>query len=697
MSFVGCLNYYCRLIPKLSALLSPITKAISLGKKFKLTEKMLENIEILKNNIKNGIGVCHLVYPANDDEFERIFVAADTSLHQTGSIIGNLRLENDEISNIRVCGYASKALVEQETLLSARARELIGLSHGIKAFRELLPEDARLIFIVDHKSLDSIIDKPALKTSGGTRVRGAYASILEYPLCRIIYLPNTSEIIKIVDNLSRHPIEELNKEIFRPSFDKSSLGQFNNMELNIPRQVVYVNAIKDAQKACDHISKIKKTLLEKPRLVNSEYSLVNDIIYKRVRNGKLLAVIPQRLSRDIINYFHVTLHHCGEKMLLQHLKSEPILLQGKLKNVAQCIKSCITCALVHKRYGTEGVEASIEPTLSPYAAMYADLVVWNLSEYDKQYLFLTFLDGFSRRLTVRHVKSKKAQHMIPAITELIMEAGAIGQAHLITDNGKEFVSKEFEECLTMLAVSHSTISPRNSSGNKIERSHRELRSILRAYDLNPTNIVHKFYCAAHILNMRPSEGLSNLSPLQVLFNKNPPSYFGHLSLKQSDLENTTVENFEEHREHIQALHAVQAQKQLTKFFLKSNVSNGNLKENDMVILRDPSNNAFHASSQRGPWKVTRVKTRNNFEIKHIFNNNKLLRNGKFLVKYNADSTDSNYIRDSENIFLNAKTREIINSKQPIIQKVISPLAIDYSHLKIAEDKDESRYSLRSRK
>ena len=330
--------------------------------------------------------------------------------------------------------------------------------------------------------------------------------------------------------------------------------------------------------------------------------------------------------------------------------------------------------------------------------MYADLVVWNLSEFDKQYLFLTFLDGFSRRLTVRHIKSKKAQHMIPAITELIMEAGAIGQSHLITDNGKEFTSREFEECLTLLAVSHSTISPRNSPANKIERCHRELRSILRAYELTPTNIVHKFYCATYIFNMRPSEGLSNLTPNEVLFNKSPPSYFAQLSINGEEVEYCSDDVYNEHREHIQALHLSQAKDQLTKFFLKSNFNEGNLKEHDIVILRDPSNNAFHSSSQRGPWYIHKVKTRNTFEITHIFNRNKLVRQGKYLVKLNLDKQDSRYLRETENVFVDEKTKEIINSNFLTKKKTLSPLAIDYSHLKnTSEDKETNRYALRSSK
>jgi len=198
--------------------------------------------------------------------------------------------------------------------------------------------------------------------------------------------------------------------------------------------------------------------------------------------------------------------------------------------------------------------------------------------------------------------------------------------------------------------------------------------------------------------MRPSEGLSNLSPNQVLFNKNPPSYFGQLSIKEEEVDYVSKDVYNEHREHIQALHLSQAKNQLTKFFLKSNFNEGTLKEKDIVILRDPSNNAFHSSSQRGPWYIHKVKTRNNFEITHIFNRNKLVRQGKYLVKLNLDEYDSKYLRETESIFVDQKTREIINSNYPTKNKTLSPLAIDYSHLKTStDDTTTSRYALRSKK
>ncbi|CAG5110420.1 Oidioi.mRNA.OKI2018_I69.chr2.g4828.t1.cds [Oikopleura dioica] len=162
--FIGSLNYYSRLIPKMSALLEPLTKEIGKGKEFQLNETITKGIDELKEEIKKGVSVDHLRYPSEGDP-DSLFLAADTSLTRTGCIIGNLTKNEDVITNITVAGYASRALDKQEQLLSSRARELIGLGHCLKAFEDLIPKDRPFMLLCDHKSLEGAKHLCKLKTS----------------------------------------------------------------------------------------------------------------------------------------------------------------------------------------------------------------------------------------------------------------------------------------------------------------------------------------------------------------------------------------------------------------------------------------------------------------------------------------------------------------------------------------------------
>ena len=58
----GILNYYTRLTPRLSTLLSPLYQEIKKGKQFNLNPAISKGLERLKELIKDGLGTYHLDY-----------------------------------------------------------------------------------------------------------------------------------------------------------------------------------------------------------------------------------------------------------------------------------------------------------------------------------------------------------------------------------------------------------------------------------------------------------------------------------------------------------------------------------------------------------------------------------------------------------------------------------------------------------
>jgi len=92
----GALNYYSRLIPNMSAYLKPLSLEICKGKAFTLNDEIIKGINKLRDEIKKGVSVDHLTYPTGEDGYF-LFLAADTSLTKSGSIIGNLKRTGDVI------------------------------------------------------------------------------------------------------------------------------------------------------------------------------------------------------------------------------------------------------------------------------------------------------------------------------------------------------------------------------------------------------------------------------------------------------------------------------------------------------------------------------------------------------------------------------------------------------------------------
>lgn len=662
-SFVGCFVYFCRLIPNVMSLLSPITSAISLGERFQLTENMKESIEKLREAIRSGIGAQHLIIPSEySDPRLRIFCVSDSSLTQIGGAVGNCLLIGDTVTKIRIAGYASRALDKQEELLSSRARELIAIAYVASCFSDILPVDAEILFLCDHASLERVIHSSQLKTSGATRTKKALAQILEFPRCRIMYVPNTMPIIKLADNLSRHPITEVNSDIFNPSrFEKAKKGaSLNSIILRQKRPEVDIDVIINAQKTCDIFSNYYQQLINSNCVVDG-FSVKGKILYKLTEANRNLVVIPEKIAYDVLNYLHVSLEHSGAQALINQVKNEPIWIKMVHKKATQIINSCLFCSLAYNRKRTEERKGTISPCLEPFKNVYIDVV--DITVDGKTNLFLTFLDSFSRKLSYRFIPTKEFRHVGAALTELTCSHGMIGSGNLCSDNGGEFVSAKLEECLTQLGVSHTKISPTNSNSNLVERSHKAIREILKTKVLTPANIQHKFALAVATYNNRPQTALNGRSPLEALCNIKVPRMYSKLEIEDQI---KTQANIDIHVSEIQQMHLDLAADKIEKFWLKSNIDkNDTLHCGDFVVLRDKSSIGFHSTAARGPYKIHECRKNNVYALTHVLTDAKLIRNGRFLIKIKFSPEDKFMISNRSGLSLNEKSGELSHKSQII--------------------------------
>jgi hypothetical protein len=236
-------------------------------------------------------------------------------------------------------------------LLSSRARELIGIGHALKAFEELIPKDRKFIILCDHKSLEGAKHSTKLKTSGNSRVRLAFSRLLEYPLATVHYLPGEHPLIGVADALSRLPVMEIGKidcKIFQPDRITKEL-QLNATEVfKQQKPVVDSKLIIEHQKRSDKFSKIRKKLSGKVTIKheNVDYQIHNDVLYRSVKRGVLLAVVPKTLTKELISFYHVATAHSGKAAIEEKLKNEPLWLEDKTAGLKQAIDGCIFCCLV---------------------------------------------------------------------------------------------------------------------------------------------------------------------------------------------------------------------------------------------------------------------------------------------------------------------------------------------------------------
>jgi putative transposase len=94
------------------------------------------------------------------------------------------------------------------------------------------------------------------------------------------------------------------------------------------------------------------------------------------------------------------------------------------------------------------------------------------------YYFLGILDGYSRKMLdwrlCENMTGISAEILVSEAKELYPEAKDV---RLISDNGSQFISKDFEELLALLEIEHTLTSANHPQSNgKLERFNRSLKT-----------------------------------------------------------------------------------------------------------------------------------------------------------------------------------------------------------------------------
>jgi len=152
--------------------------------------------------------------------------------------------------------------------------------------------------------------------------------------------------------------------------------------------------------------------------------------------------------------------------------------------------------------------------------------------------YVVFKDEFSRYRTVYFLKNKS--NVLEKFKEFVQKVRTeTGHEikRLRTDNGTEYVNKEFSDYLKQKGIIHELTAPYTPEQNGFsERDHRTLvesaRSMLHARNLPLELWAEAINTSAYVLNRCISKQLNNISPYEAWYNKKPT--LNHLRIFGSD-------------------------------------------------------------------------------------------------------------------------------------------------------------------
>jgi hypothetical protein len=210
----------------------------------------------------------------------------------------------------------------------------------------------------------------------------------------------------------------------------------------------------------------------------------------RTYEGKIL--IPSKLKRDVLNWYHFFLRHPGistmEKVIRQHF-----YWKGLSNDVVRYVKRCDICMTAKNTpgwWGSLAMKSITKDDATPWRTVCVDFigpislpkVKWKHNKEQVIIKAMTMLDpatGLFEAKLVRNITSANAA----AILDMLWLARYPRPMRCVHDQGPEFTGAAFQNLLSNFAILPAPAGTRNPRSNgHLERAHATFHVGMRSYD-----------------------------------------------------------------------------------------------------------------------------------------------------------------------------------------------------------------------
>lgn len=273
-------------------------------------------------------------------------------------------------------------------------------------------------------------------------------------------------------------------------------------------------------------------IFKKNRFVASGYHDYNDDLYylnMMVKSPVGPCVNNINKSEQTISLmdWHRKLGHLNTDSIVKMCKNE--LVDGlniNSYNKLDC-EVCIKCKITEESYPKSTDNKS---DVALYR-IHSDVCEMPIASYTGAKYFVTFIDDYSRYVSVYCLKSKsEVIDMWRKYKSLVERQTGLEIKILRSDNGGEYMSKEFQEELLSCGIVHETSVPRSPQQNGVaERMNRTLAEMVRCMLLDggmPDASWAEAVCTAAYIRNRVASSRALSTPFELMYKRKPQ--MGHL-------------------------------------------------------------------------------------------------------------------------------------------------------------------------
>ena len=468
-SFLGTANFYLKFVRNFADISEPMRRLLRKDTPWNWTDECQRGFERVKSEIASNRVLAHF------DVDSKTIVSTDASGVAVGAVLSQIQHGTE-----RPVAFASRTLNEHERAYSVGEREALACIWACEHWHYYL-YGRKFTLRTDHSSLTSLL---AASTTGRRPMRLLrWAERLHQYDYDILYRPGKENIVP--DFLSRPSSTALPTA----STDAESLADHSLISTVFGSSTLHAitpTELADATKA-DNLLQLIKTFIQKgwskskpnsPELrafydVKDELTVVDECLFRNFR-----AIIPASLRSRILELVHEG--HCGIVKAKQRAR-ETIWWPGIDHHVEEFIRRCDACIVADKG-GRRQLNPPVKPIpfpQKPWSKLALDILgELHGTPAHARYL-LVLIDLHSKWPEVRAVTHVTSSTVNLFLSDVFARWGL--PEEIITDNGRQFVSREFEEFLSQLGIAHCKTALYHPQANgAVERFNRVLKEGIRA-------------------------------------------------------------------------------------------------------------------------------------------------------------------------------------------------------------------------
>lgn len=448
-SFLGLVNYVGAFIPNLATISFPLRELTKQNAVFCWGTQEQKAFDYIIEQMTQIGSLAHF------DPKLKTRVVADASPVGLGAIL----LQFFE-GKARVVCYASKSLTDTEKRYAQTEKEALALVWSVERFKIYLL-GIRFELETDHKPLETIFSpnsSPCLRIERWVLRLQAFSY-------DVVYRKGKSNIAD--------PLSRLSQPADKEQFDAESEVYIRNVT---EHAAVDICEIEEASKEDPELSALRECLNQgtwnytaemiKPyHAFRSELGTVGDLI---VRGSKL--IVPLSLRKRMLQLGHEG--HPGKTKMQQRLRNT-CWWPGMDDAITRVVDACEGCRLVSQPERPEPMQRRKLPE-----APWLDVAIDFLGPLPSGDYLLVIIDYFSRYKEVEILRKITAQETAERLDRIFVR---LGYPKTITlDNGRQFVSREFEEFCNHRGIVLNRTTPYWPQENGlVERQNRSLMKRLK--------------------------------------------------------------------------------------------------------------------------------------------------------------------------------------------------------------------------